>query len=479
LVAALSGRKTFLEKKCRAIEFFSAPPVCQRERMSVTEISLPAALPDAHVLITSLHQQLQQALWRVQQLEKQLHGPSSQRLIHKNFSKEQILFSLFAPPARPAATQQVLLPPSESKGQAGPRRQPAAKVVETLTVRLSKEQCLEQFSLSGEAHTLRSAKSHEVITHALLAWGDGELHQLLESLERGLSRRIRYLISGKAFLPYLPAIISSDIDADRSDYVLRDAFQCGVAYGRFDINWLISTLTIGETSEGKLVIGFDESKAPRVVEQFLRARRALYEAVYDHKTVKIAESMLGLLIKRFREVTETVGNDRFPSPAAAGAATLMLGTLPSIPELLSLDDYAIWVLISWLAGHENTDPTLADLARRIIQRDLLKHVPCASDDVIRFLEREPDADRKLHRAVAPYCKGDPQYYVEAKVVTRMILSDDKDVPHHSYIIKSRRATAIQHYRGLNLSPLETKVGRIFTIREAVPAIYKLVTGAPL
>ena len=108
--------------------------------MSLTEISLPAALPDAHVLITSLHQQLQQALWRVQQLEKQLHGPSSERQIHENFSKEQILFSLFPPPARPAATQQVLLPASGGKGQSPPRRQAAAKVVETVTVRLEPQE---------------------------------------------------------------------------------------------------------------------------------------------------------------------------------------------------------------------------------------------------------------------------------------------------------------------------------------------------
>ena len=96
--------------------------------MSATEISLPSTLPDAHALI-------QQLVWRVRQLEKELFGPSSERQTPETLSKEQILLSLFGT-AEPAATQQVLLPLVGEKTPRRERRQPAAKVLETVTERI-------------------------------------------------------------------------------------------------------------------------------------------------------------------------------------------------------------------------------------------------------------------------------------------------------------------------------------------------------
>ena len=59
---------------------------------------------------------------------------------------------------------------------------------------------------------------------------------------------------GKYYLQYLPArLVSSDIDVDRDDFLKRDTNQTGVAYGRFDLDWLISTCTVGKTEGGDLV----------------------------------------------------------------------------------------------------------------------------------------------------------------------------------------------------------------------------------
>ena len=102
------------------------------------------------------------------------------------------------------------------------------------------------------------------------------------------------MLRGSHFVPYLPKLLSSDVDIDRADFVLRDAFQTGVAYGRFDLNWLISTCTIGETITNELVVGFDGTKALRAVEQLLIARRSLYRTVYFHKTVRSAEGMVAM-----------------------------------------------------------------------------------------------------------------------------------------------------------------------------------------
>src|ERR1044071_5263979 len=129
---------------------------------------------------------------------------------------------------------------------------------------------------------LHALKWHELVGQGLLAWEHGSLHRLLEADEAGLSRRIRELILGKYYLPYVPRLISGDVDVDRCDFVKRDAHQTGVAYGRYDLDWLISTATIGEAGDstfGGVVVGFEERKAIRVVEQFLIARRAMYDTV--------------------------------------------------------------------------------------------------------------------------------------------------------------------------------------------------------
>jgi len=83
------------------------------------------------------------------------------------------------------------------------------------------------------------------------------------------------LLLKQYYLPYLPRIISGDIDVDRCDYVLRDAHQTGCGIWSLDLNWMISTISIGTVRDNELVIGFDQRKASRAIEQFLIARRAI------------------------------------------------------------------------------------------------------------------------------------------------------------------------------------------------------------
>jgi HD superfamily phosphohydrolase len=121
-------------------------------------------------------------------------------------------------------------------------------------------------------------KWHELVAQAFLL-GDTRLHEMLERIDANLSTRVAALLGRRYYLPYLTSLLSSDIDVDRCDFILRDAYQTGVAHGRYDLDWLVSTATVGNRSDGRPVVGFDSLKAPRVVEQLLIARRALYDNV--------------------------------------------------------------------------------------------------------------------------------------------------------------------------------------------------------
>jgi len=107
---------------------------------AATTVPEVASLDQARNVIASLFDDLQQARWRVAQLEKQLYGPSSERQAEQNLSKEQILFSLFPEAKQPTATATVLLPEVQEPDTVRVRRQPAAQVLETVTERLEPEE---------------------------------------------------------------------------------------------------------------------------------------------------------------------------------------------------------------------------------------------------------------------------------------------------------------------------------------------------
>lgn len=109
--------------------------------MSVaTTVPEVASLEQARALIAEQFHTIQQLNWQVRQLKKELFGPSSERQTEAALSKEQILLSLFPEAAQPAATQEVILPPSQEQSPGRERRQPAVKVLETVTERIEPEE---------------------------------------------------------------------------------------------------------------------------------------------------------------------------------------------------------------------------------------------------------------------------------------------------------------------------------------------------
>lgn len=96
--------------------------------------------------------------------------------------------------------------------------------------------------------------------------------------------------------PYLSQILNGTIDADQLDYLVRDAYYTGVAYGMIDIERLLQTLKIYENN---LII---DRKGVSVVENILMSRGLMYSSVYFHKTVRIAELMLSKAIEKITDL---------------------------------------------------------------------------------------------------------------------------------------------------------------------------------
>jgi len=88
----------------------------------------------------------------------------------------------------------------------------------------------------------------------------------------------------------LSQIISSEMDADRLDYLVRDAYFCGVQYGKVDVPWIISNLST-HVAHGQVWLAL-RSPGLYAFEDFLVARHHMFLMVYYHHRSVINEEML-------------------------------------------------------------------------------------------------------------------------------------------------------------------------------------------
>lgn len=104
-------------------------------------------------------------------------------------------------------------------------------------------------------------------------------------------------VSGKpvSFQPVLQQLISSELDADRMDYLRRDSFYSGVSYGQFDFQWLASNLT-AYLKDGKAYLGL-QHRALYTFEDFLLSRFHMFLMVYYHYKSVIFDEMLKQYLK--------------------------------------------------------------------------------------------------------------------------------------------------------------------------------------
>ena len=117
------------------------------------------------------------------------------------------------------------------------------------------------------------------------------VHQILSNNNIDKKEVINIIRGQTLKMPYLGQILNGTIDVDQLDYLVRDAYYTGVAYGMIDIERLLQTLVVHENT---LAI---KRKGVSVVENILMARGLMYSSVYFHKTVRIAELMFSKAIE--------------------------------------------------------------------------------------------------------------------------------------------------------------------------------------
>ena len=96
--------------------------------------------------------------------------------------------------------------------------------------------------------------------------------------------------------PLYTPLITSDLDVDRIDYLLRDAYYTGVAYGFIDIDRLIRTICVDDENHIAVL-----DKGRQALENMLIARYHMYQTVYYHKTITAFELMFQRIYEKLLE----------------------------------------------------------------------------------------------------------------------------------------------------------------------------------
>jgi HD superfamily phosphohydrolase len=156
------------------------------------------------------------------------------------------------------------------------------------------------------------------------------------------------------------SLISSDLDCDRLDYLLRDSASAGLTYGQVDLGYLIENLRVEEHPRYGPVLAVDLDHGFGAVEHYLHARYFHYARFITHKTIASAELLLAVamlsLIKSARlpqtaeDVRDAVGSPRF----------------------LQFTDAEIWHLIHESLADAEASPELKEAASSLTNRTLLK-----------------------------------------------------------------------------------------------------------
>jgi HD superfamily phosphohydrolase len=128
---------------------------------------------------------------------------------------------------------------------------------------------------------------HETYTEAIIRHTEiGDKIDKLGLSKETIAKLVRGRYIEKPELSYLNELISSELDVDRLDYLLRDSYYCGVPYGKYDLQRLLLGVT---KKNGKVVV---EEKARHAAESFILSRFWMYTQVYTHHTRRAFDIML-------------------------------------------------------------------------------------------------------------------------------------------------------------------------------------------
>jgi HD superfamily phosphohydrolase len=249
---------------------------------------------------------------------------------------------------------------------------------------------------------------HEDWTRRIVLDAATEVNQILRSFATHLPEKLASLYQHNYKPAFVSQLVSSQLDCDRMDYLLRDSLMTGAKYGVYDLEWVLHALRIDEGRDRIYV----EAKGLYSVEEYLQARYYMFRQVYFHRTLRSAEAVLNSALNRARLLIE--GGALGFRTVGSVFEKMLMGEQASIGEYLQLDDTDVMFRLKEWSRDE--DQILSDLATRLMHRRLFKAIDVGADASESFWESAAE--------IVLRAGFDPRYYL---ITDRAV-----DIPYYGY-----------------------------------------------
>lgn len=244
---------------------------------------------------------------------------------------------------------------------------------------------------------------HEHFTQEIIL-GNTEVNQVLSRVGSEFPKHVAEVIAKTYANKQVVSLISSQIDADRMDYLQRDAYFTGVSYGHFDMERILRVM---RPREDQVVI---KSSGMHAVEDYIMSRYQMYWQVYFHPVTRSAEVILTKILHRAKDLYQQSYAFKYDP---LHFYSLFEGDV-SLEDYLKLDEAVI--MFYFQTWEEEDDPVLSDLCRRFMNRNLFKYV-----------EFDPAKEYRKHSELESLFKKagiDPEYY--------LVVDSSSDLPYDFY-----------------------------------------------
>ena len=237
---------------------------------------------------------------------------------------------------------------------------------------------------------------HEELTIEAVTSPETAVGRVLAEYSPSLPNDVAEIIRGRFRRQALGQLVSSQLDVDRMDYLLRDSLMTGVKYGIYDLEWVMKSIEI-DTERDRLYVS---ARGLYAVEDYLQARYYMFRQVYFHRTLRSAEAVLRTILARAMRLC-TEGQEVWLAKGTP-LGSVFSGSKLSIADHLFLDDND--VLFHIKQWRNSGDAILSDLASRFLDRRIFK----------AFDLDMPDGERSefvaAARSAVERCGFDPEYY---------------------------------------------------------------------
>lgn len=244
---------------------------------------------------------------------------------------------------------------------------------------------------------------HEEFTRKIIL-GPTEVNQVLAKVAPDFPQQVAEIIEKTSDKKLVISMISSQIDADRMDYLQRDAYFTGVSYGHFDMERILRVM---RPREEQFVI---KQSGMHAVEDYIMSRYQMYWQVYFHPVSRGAEVILLKILHRAKDLYEHGYAFKYEPHHFYSFfhETVSLEDYLKLDEAIMLYYFQIW--------QDEADATLKDLCSRFVNRKLFKYV-----------EFDPAKEyKKLAELNTLFIKAglDPEYY--------LVVDSSSDLPYDFY-----------------------------------------------